>query len=83
MRSPEETARGDAGVYDVEKRTILLEGQVVLTRGDNVLRGNRATVDLVSGRSVMAPTAGEHVHGLFVPNREPPPANAKLTNPKP
>ena len=45
----------------MEKRTILLEGQVVLTRGDNVLRGNRATMDLASGRSVMAPTAGERV----------------------
>jgi lipopolysaccharide export system protein LptA len=74
ISSPEETASGDAGVYDVDKRTITLEGQVVLTRGDNVLRGNRATMDLASGRSVMVPTAGERVHGLFVPNREPPPA---------
>ncbi len=71
ISSPEETARGDVGVYDVEKRTIVLEGDVVLTRGENVLRGNRATMDLAGGRSIMVPTAGERVHGLFVPNRAP------------
>jgi lipopolysaccharide export system protein LptA len=72
ISSPEETARGDVGVYDVDNRSITLEGQVVLTRGDNVLRGNRATMDLASGRSTMVPTTGERVHGLFVPNRTPP-----------
>jgi lipopolysaccharide export system protein LptA len=72
VSSPEETARGDVGVYDVDNRTITLEGEVVLTRGDNVLRGNRATMDLASGRSVMIPTSGERVHGLFVPNKTPP-----------
>ena len=72
ISSPEETARGDVGVYDVDNRVITLEGEVVLTRGDNVLRGNRATMDLASGRSIMVPTAGERVHGLFVPNKTPP-----------
>lgn len=64
VSSPEETAQGDRGIYDVDKRVITLEGNVVLTRGKNVLRGQKATMNLDSGRSVME---GGRVRGLFVP----------------
>ncbi|MAG96512.1 MAG: lipopolysaccharide transport periplasmic protein LptA [Alphaproteobacteria bacterium] len=72
----EETAEGDSGVYDVDKSTVTLKQNVVLTRGNNVIRGNRLVLNLESGRSKVegAPTAsgkGGRVRGLFVPRKKP------------
>ena len=76
MSSPRETAQGDAGVYDVSASQVTLDGAVVLTRGDNVIRGQRLEVDLASGRSrVFAAvpsteggTAPQRVRALFTPD---------------
>lgn len=70
VSSPTETAQGETGDYDVDKKVVVLVGNVVITRGQSVLRGNRATVDMVSGRSTMEVKPGERVRGLFVPDRE-------------
>ena len=51
LSSPEETAQGDAGVYEVATRTVTLEGSVVLTKGQNVIRGERLEYNLATGRS--------------------------------
>jgi lipopolysaccharide export system protein LptA len=56
LSSPEETAEGDLGIYDVPAQLITLEGSVVLTRGDNVLHGERLELDLATGRSRMVGT---------------------------
>ena len=70
--SPSERARGAYGVYDVEDRQLTLIGNVVLTRGDSVLRGQRLSIDLESGRSTLdgAAAGGEagssRVTGRFV-----------------
>ena len=73
ISSPDETAQGDTGVYDLDKHTIVLEGQpVVLTRGPNVLRGQRAVMNLDTGRSVMETAPGGRVKGLFVPQKKQP-----------
>lgn len=71
--SPSERARGAYGVYDVEDRQITLIGNVTLTRGDSVLRGQRLAIDLENGRSTLdgaatagAPQAGARVTGRFV-----------------
>ncbi|MDA0653867.1 MAG: lipopolysaccharide transport periplasmic protein LptA [Proteobacteria bacterium] len=66
-----ETAQGDAGTYDVEHGIITLTGAVVLTRGENVVRGNRLVLNLATGLSrVEAGEGGDggRVRGLFVPN---------------
>jgi lipopolysaccharide export system protein LptA len=68
VSSLDETAKGDRGVYDVERRVIVIEGRVVLTRGKNVLRGDKATMNLDTGRSVMDAVPGARVRGLFVPS---------------
>lgn len=68
-----ETAEGDAGVYDVDNGIITLTGSVVLTRGENVVRGNRLVLNLATGVSRIegAPDGdGGRVRGLFVPNVE-------------
>lgn len=49
VTSPSETARGDWGVYDIPQRIITLGGNVVVTRGDTRLAGERLEIDLESG----------------------------------
>ena len=46
-----ETARGNAGVYDFKRRVIVLSGGVALRRGGDTLNGGRLTIDLNSGLS--------------------------------
>ena len=46
-----ETARGNAGVYDFNRRVIVLSGGVALRRGGDTLNGGRLTIDLNSGLS--------------------------------
>jgi lipopolysaccharide export system protein LptA len=77
MSSPRETAQGEAGVYDVAASQVTLDGAVVLTRGDNVIRGQRLEVDLASGRSrvfaAVPSTEGgtppQRVRALFTPEK--------------
>lgn len=67
VSTPTETAQGDQGIYDVEKRTILLTGRVVVTREKNVVRGDRLVMDLNSGQARL--DGQNRVHGLFVPSK--------------
>ena len=48
------TATGDSGVYSVVPRTVLLTGNVVVKKGNDVMRGSQATVDLSTGKSVLS-----------------------------
>ena len=68
VSSPEETAQGDKGVYDVPAKVITLTGKVVLTRGDNVIRGQRLVLNMATGRSQIE-GGGGRVRGLFVPSK--------------
>lgn len=81
IASPAETAQGQRGVYDVTAKVITLEGGVVLTRGDNVLRGSRLVLNLatgvskleggVSGAGMQGVTRrGGRVQGIFVPEKK-------------
>lgn len=76
--SPGESASGDVGVYDVNQKIISLLGNVVLTKGKNVLKGERMDYNLASGRSVVKGAGGVtasgqpksgRVRGLFVPEK--------------
>jgi lipopolysaccharide export system protein LptA len=76
VRSPSETARGDFGIYDINRRLITLIGAVRLERGDSRISGGRLTIDLESGRAVVDGGArgvgesGGRVTGRFtVPQR--------------
>ena len=74
--SPTETATGDTAVYEVEKGTIDLMGNVVLTRGQNVIRGTMLTTNVDTGKSVIKGTnqsvggANGRVKSLFVPEKK-------------
>ena len=47
----DQVATGDAGEFDMHTNTVTLTGNVVVTRGQDVLRGQRLVVDLTNGVS--------------------------------
>ena len=53
VRSPSETARGNFGIYDLDRKLITLIGAVQLNRGGSQINGQRMTIDLNSGRAVV------------------------------
>ena len=62
VRSPSETARGNFGIYDLDKKLITLVGAVQLNRGGSQVMGSRLVIDLDSGRAVIdggAPGVGQ------------------------
>lgn len=72
--SERETAQGDEGVYDVTAGILTLTGDVVLTRGESVIRGRRIVMNLETGLSTVesgedGAVGGGRVRGLFVPQR--------------
>jgi lipopolysaccharide export system protein LptA len=71
----EQTATGETGVFDMKANTVTLTGNVVMTQGQNVLRGDRLVVDLTSGVSrVESGKNGQgRVQGLFQPGSAGPP----------
>jgi lipopolysaccharide export system protein LptA len=68
--TPNETAQGDSGVYNVDEGTIRLVGNVVLTSGQSVIRGSEAVMNLETGKSeVLSESEGGRVEGLFIPDK--------------
>jgi len=66
----DQTATGELGIFDMKTNTVTLTGNpVVMTQGQNVLRGERLVVDLTSGVSrVESGKNGQgRVQGLFQP----------------
>lgn len=53
VHSASETAKGDFGVYDLDRKLITLIGNVQLLRENNLVRGARLMIDLNSGRAVV------------------------------
>lgn len=69
VSSPDETAQGDVGIYDVPAKEITLTGDVVLTRGENVIRGEKLVLNMATGRSQIE-GGKQRVRGLFVPPKK-------------
>ena len=73
LSTPEETATGREGVYEVAKDIVTLTGDVVLTKGQNVLKGDTLVYDFNTGKSVInspfqsGGKPGGRVRALFVP----------------
>jgi lipopolysaccharide export system protein LptA len=67
----DQTATGESGVFDMQANTVTLLGNVVISQGQNVVRGDRLTVDLNSGvsRVECGKTQGQcRVQALIQPN---------------
>ena len=77
VKSPTETAKGDFGIYDLDRKLITLIGNVQLNRDTNQVNGSRLVIDLDSGRAVVdggppgVNSSGGRVSGHFtVPQRQ-------------
>jgi lipopolysaccharide export system protein LptA len=80
LSTPEETASGASGIYDVVNHKIFLNDNVVLTRDKNVLKGDRLVYDFATGKSELnslesrkpsdAGKPKQRVKAIFVPNKD-------------
>ncbi len=91
LATPDESAQGAHGIYQVDQKTLHLTENVILTRGQNILRGTRLDYNLETGRSVIlgAGTAtipasnGGRVRGVFVPGDDSTPKPGAKAAPAP
>jgi lipopolysaccharide export system protein LptA len=60
----DQIATGDRGDFDMRTNTVVLSGKVVVTKGKDLLRGERLVVNLTDGVSRME---GGQVEALFEP----------------
>lgn len=69
VSTPKERAQGDLGIYDVDKNTITLTGNVLLTSDQSTVRCARVVMYQDTGRSTCEPlTTGGRVQAVIVPN---------------
>jgi lipopolysaccharide export system protein LptA len=72
IRTPTETLHGQKGIYRAGSNTAELIGKVRIERGENVLEGNRAEVNLTTNVSKLFGSGkeGGRVRGVFFPGSE-------------
>lgn len=67
----DQTTTSEWAIYDVPTQLVTVGGNVVLTQGDNVLKGDRLIIDLKTGESRFEnpgkTTAGGRIRALFMP----------------
>jgi lipopolysaccharide export system protein LptA len=68
VRQKDQVATGDAATFDMRSNTVTISGNVTLTQGRNVLKGERVVVDLKNGVSRIE-AGSQRVQGLFVPGQ--------------
>lgn len=80
LSKDDQSADGDWARYDVMGRTIIMGDKVVLRQGQNVIRGQKLTINLNTGRSRVtggvststSPESGNgRVKALFTPSQAP------------
>ncbi|MCC6778489.1 MAG: LPS ABC transporter substrate-binding protein LptA [Hyphomicrobiales bacterium] len=68
----EQQATGDTAIFNMRENTVVLSGNVVITREGNVLTGQKLMVDLTNGVSKMESSSGRSggmVQGVFQTTR--------------
>jgi lipopolysaccharide export system protein LptA len=77
LTTPDESASGARGVYNVDTKKVTLLENVVLTRGKNILKGDSLVYDFATGKSVVnSPKHADdvkktgRVKALFVPEKK-------------
>jgi len=69
----DQTATSDWANFDVQKQLVTIGGNVVLSQGENVLRGDRLVIVLQSGKSrfeVKGGSGKQRIRGLFQPQQD-------------
>lgn len=69
--SKTQTATGDNAVFDRSANRVVLTGNVALSDGPNVTRGDKIVYDLNTGIANVETTTGGRVRALFVPGSGP------------
>lgn len=68
-----QTATSDRAFFDVIQQTVTITGNVVLSQGGNVIKGNHLIIDLKTNRSRFVNRDGtskrQRVRGLFMPRK--------------
>jgi len=67
VTSKDQKATGDRGVFEMATNIVTLTGNVIITQGQNVMRGEKLTVDLNTNQSTLG---GTRVQGLLIPNSD-------------
>jgi lipopolysaccharide export system protein LptA len=65
--SQDQVATGDRAVYDRQGGQMVMTGNVALSQGQNVTRGERLIYDIDRGVANIEAGASQRVRGLFVP----------------
>ena len=51
VQQKDQTATGESGIFDMKANTVTLLGNVVISQGQSVVKGDRLTVDMTTGVS--------------------------------
>ena len=70
VNQKDQVATGDRGEFDMRTNTITLIGNVVVTKGRDVLRGQRLVVNLTTGVSRVESDGGRPVNMLVSPGSD-------------
>lgn len=71
VKSDQQEATGDNGTFDMKTEVLTLTGkQVVLSEGQNVLKGCKLTVQMKTGLANFEPCRGERVKTVMTPNAQ-------------
>lgn len=69
----DQTATSDWAFFDVKSQTVTIGGNVVLSQGENVIKGDQLVIDLKTNRSRFVnrgdPSKRQRVRGLFMPKQ--------------
>ncbi len=82
----DQTATGESGIFDMKANTVTLVGNVVISQGPNVVKGDTLTVDMTTGVSRMACGKAQEkcrVQGLFQPGSMKPEGRGQEAAPVP
>jgi lipopolysaccharide export system protein LptA len=83
----DQTTTSEWAIYDLPSQLVTVGGNVVLTQGENVLKGDRLVIDLKTGESKFENTgnsaAGGRIRALFMPKDAAKKAKTGETNAQP
>jgi lipopolysaccharide export system protein LptA len=71
VSSKDQKATGDTGIFDMPTNTATITGNVVISQGPNIMRGDKLVVDLKTGYARMesgSKGGTSRVQGLFLPS---------------
>ena len=63
LLSKDQTATGESGKYDRSEHKVWLFGNVVLTQGENVTKGDRLVYDTTTGQAQLQAASDSQSHG--------------------